>query len=89
MSLSESAKRKMAKVGITNLPGFYQFNSKEEAITIINVFEQYINEDGSLQKHTIDACCDPIYQQLSAAIDYYKFNVVRPQSKYSKYFTNK
>ena len=82
MSLSESAKSKMSKVGITNLPGFYQFDSKEEAIKVINVFEQYINEDGSFVKHTIDACGDPIYQQLSAAIDYYKFNIRRPKSKY-------
>ena len=82
MSLSESAKRKISKISITNLPGYYQFDSKEEAITIINVFEQYINEDGSFVKQRIDACCDPIYQQLSAAIDYYKFNIKRKKSKY-------
>ena len=82
MSLNVSAERKLSKLGITKLPGYYQFNSKEEAITIINVFEQYINEDGSFQKNRIDACCDPIYQQLSAAIDYYKFNIRRPKSKY-------
>ena len=82
MSLSESAKRKISKISITNLPGFYQFYSKEEAITIINVFEQYINEDGSFVKQRIDACCDPIYQELSAAIDYYKFNIKRKKSKY-------
>ena len=85
MSLSESAKKKMSKIGITNLPGFYQFKSKQEAISIINVFERYINEDGSFVKHRMDACCDPIYQQLSAAIDYFKFNIRRPKSKCYNY----
>ena len=85
MSLSGSAKSKIEKVCITNLPGFYQFDRKEEAINIINLFEGYINEDGSFVKFRIDACCDPIYQQLSAAIDYYKFNIRRPISKYYNY----
>ena len=82
MSLMESAKSKISKVEVLNLPGFYQFNSKQEAIRVINSFESYINDDGSFQKNIRDACCDPIYQQLSAAIDYYKFNIKRPRGKY-------
>ena len=33
---------------------------------------------GPLKKLVIDANCDPRYQQLSAAIDYYKFGKQRP-----------
>ena len=86
MSLSESAKRKLMKIdGATNLPGYYQFDNVGKAIEIINLFEHYIKENGRFQKIWYDACCDPNYQHLSAAIDYYKFNIKRPLSPTIRY----
>jgi len=89
MSLSEKAKKKLSNIGKypTNLAGFYQFKSKEEAIETINRYQVYLNDDGTFKKPKIDADCDPNYQQLSAAIDYYKFNVERPPGPYQKKFT--
>jgi hypothetical protein len=85
MSLNKNAKKKISKIGPTNLPGFYQFDNKEKAIIVINLFEEYINNDGTFQKSRNDACCDPIYQELSAALDYYKFDIKREKYKSSKY----
>ena len=79
MSLSKQVERKISNIIYpTNLSGFYQYENKEEAISIINLFKQYMNDDGSFLKIGHDAHCDPIYQQLSAAIDYYKFGKQRP-----------
>ena len=78
MSLSTKAERKISNITYsTGLSGFYQYENKEEAISIINLFKQYMNDDGSFLKIGHDAHCDPIYQQLSAAIDYYKFGIKR------------
>ena len=87
MSLSKSSKKKLEKIGSnpTKLAGFYQYANKTEAICIINLFEQYLNNDGTFKKCKIDAHCDPIYQQLSAAIDYYKFDIKRKKF----YFKNR
>ena len=79
MSLSEKTKKKLSHIGkySTKLAGYYQFKSKEEAIETINRYQGYLNDDGTFKKPEIDANCDPNYQQLSAAIDYYKFDVER------------
>ena len=79
MSLSEKTERKISNILYpTNLSGFYQYENKNEAISIINLFqEDYMNDNGTFKKTRIDANCDPIYQQLSAAIDYYKFEKKR------------
>lgn len=84
MSLSEKTKKKLSHIGkySTKLSGFYQFKSKEEAIETINRYQGYLNDDGTFKKPEIDANCDPNYQQLSAAIDYYKFDVERPPGPY-------
>ena len=85
MSLTVSAEKKLSKILMaTNIPGFYQFNNQEEAIHIINKLEHYINEDGTFQSMLMFAVGDPNYQQLSAAIDYYKFNISRKTSPYIK-----
>ena len=85
MPLTSSAEKKLLKILMaTNLPGFYQFNNKEEAIFIINKWENYINDDGTFQSAIRYAECDPNYQQLSAAIDYYKFNISRKTNPYIK-----
>ena len=78
MSLSKEAEKKISNITHkTNLSGFYQFKSREDAASTINLFQQYVNDDGSFKKIGLDAHCDPIYQQLSAAIDYYKFGIER------------
>ena len=81
MSLSKSAEQKISNIKReTRLCGFYKYKNKEEAISIINLFhEDCMNKDGSFVKGNIDANCDPIYQQLSAAIDFYKFDIIRPK----------
>ena len=85
MPLTSSAEKKLSKISMaTNLPGFYQFNNKTDAIFIINKFEHYINDDGTFQIMIRDAEGDPNYQELSAAIDYYKFNISRKTSPYIK-----
>ena len=79
MSLNKKAERKISGITYkTNISGHYQYDSKEEAVSIINLFQQYMNDDGSFKKTGHDIHCDPIYQQLSAAIDYYKFGKQRP-----------
>ena len=80
MSLSKRAEKKISNIKReTKLCGFYKYKNKEEAISTINLFEgDCMNPDGSFVKGNIDANCDPRYQQLSAAIDFYKFNVIRP-----------
>ena len=79
MSLSEKAERKISNITYpTNLSGFYQYENNKEAISIINLFqEDCMNDNGTFKKTKIDANCDPRYQQLSAAIDYYKFEKKR------------
>lgn len=85
MPLTSSAEKKLLKIPMaTNLPGFYQFNNQEDAIYIINKFEHYINDDGTFQSMIRYAEGDPNYQQLSAAIDYYKFNISRKTNPYIK-----
>ena len=60
----------------TKLWGFYQFKNKEDAISIINSYqESCLNDDGSFYKNNFEANCDPRYQELSAAIDYLKFDI--------------
>ena len=80
MSLSKGAKNKISNIKReTKLCGFYKFKNKEDAISVINRYqEDCMNPDGSFVKGNIDANCDPRYQQLSAAIDFYKFDVIRP-----------
>ena len=86
MSLNKKAERKISGITCkTNISGHYQYDSKEEAVSIINLFQQYMNDDGSFKKTGHDVHCDPIYQQLSAAIDYYKFGIERVPSIYSKH----
>ena len=81
MSLSKQVERKIFNITYpTNLSGYYQYENKKEAISIINLFKDCINDDGTFKKASIDANCDPIYQQLSAAIDYYKFEKERNKS---------
>ena len=78
MSLSIDAKRKLLNINKhTNLPGFYQFENKIQALQVINSFEYYIKENGLFTKNRFDASCDPNFQHLSAAIDYYKFGIKR------------
>ena len=91
MSLSKKATKKLSNIGKypTKLSGFYQFKSKEEAIETINRYQGYLNDDGTFKKPEIDANCDPNYQQLSAAIDYYKFDVERPPGPYQKLLNRK
>jgi hypothetical protein len=85
MSLSKEAERKISGITYkTNISGHYQYDSKEEAASIINLFQQYMNDDGSFKKTGHDVHCDPIYQELSAAIDYYKFGIKREPNIYSK-----
>jgi hypothetical protein len=80
MSLSKAAEQKISNIKReTKLCGYYKFKNKEEAISTINLFEEdCMNRDGSFVKGNIDANCDPRYQQLSAAIDFYKFDNIRP-----------
>ena len=80
MPLNKSAEKKLAKIeSKTKLSGYYKYKNKEEAIQIINLFEgDCMNDDGSFKKCGNDVHIDPRYQQLSAAIDFYKFDVVRP-----------
>lgn len=79
MPLDKSAEKKLAKIeSKTKLSGYYKYKNKEEAIETINRYQGYLNDNGTFKKPEIDANCDPNYQQLSAAIDYYKFDVVRP-----------
>ena len=91
MSLSEKAKKKLSHIGkySTKNAGYYQYKSKEEAIETINRYQGYLNDDGTFKKPEIDANCDPNYQQLSAAIDYYKFDVERPPGPYQKLLNRK
>lgn len=88
-SLSKLIEIKISNIKYeTNLSGFYQFNNKEEAISIINLFHNCMNDNGTFKKNETDACCDPRYQQLSAAIDYYKFGKIRPNlSRPKKYLS--
>lgn len=75
MTLNTKAKEKLKKITYeTGLSGFSQFNNKGEAIRIINKYHEYMNDNGTFKKNNINANCDPIYQRLSAAIDYYKFD---------------
>ena len=80
MSLNTKAERKISNITYcTGLSGFYQYENKEQAISIINLFQgDCMNDNGTFEKTEIDANCDPRYQQLSAAIDYYKFGKQRP-----------
>ena len=90
--MDQETERKISNITYkTNLPGFYQFESKEEAISTIERYKHYINDDGSFKKIGHDACCDPIYQQLSAAIDYFKFEIKRDtyNHNYRKYRSKK
>ena len=76
--MDKETERKISNITYkTNLPGFYQFENKDEAISTIARYNHYINDDGSFKKIGHHACCDPIYQQLSAAIDYFKFEIKR------------
>ena len=78
MSLDQETEKKISNITYkTGLPGFYQFESKEDAASTIERYKHYINDDGSFKKIGHDACCDPIYQQLSAAVDYFKFEIKR------------
>ena len=80
MSLSKSTEKKISNIKReTKLSGFYQFKNKENAIFIINLYqEECLNNDGSFYKNNFEANCDPRYQELSAAIDYLKFDIKRP-----------
>ena len=75
MSLTNEAEIKISKIhSETGLLGYYQFDNKKEAISIINLYHRdCMNDNGNFKKNKIDANCGPIYQALSAAIDYYKF----------------
>lgn len=90
--MDKETERKISNITYkTNLPGFYQFETKEEAISTIERYKHYINDDGSFKKIGHHACCDPIYQQLSAAIDYFKFEIKRDtyNHNYRKYRSKK
>tara|TARA_A100001015_G_C14641780_1_gene575726 strand:+ start:200 stop:478 length:279 start_codon:yes stop_codon:yes gene_type:complete len=79
MSLSKRAEKKISNIKReTKLSGFYKYKNKKEAISVINRYQDCLNNDGSFVKGNIDANCDPRYQQLSAAIDFYMFDVIRP-----------
>ena len=79
MSLSKDAEKKISNIKWeTKLCGFYQFNNKEDAISVINRYQgDCLNDDGSFYKNNFEANCDPRYQELSAAIDYLKFDIKR------------
>ena len=90
--MDKETERKISNITYkTNLPGFYQFENKEEAVSTIERYKHYINDDGSFKKIGHHACCDPIYQQLSAAIDYFKFEIKRDtyNHNYRKYRSKK
>tara|TARA_A100001015_G_scaffold314420_1_gene423827 strand:+ start:2649 stop:3014 length:366 start_codon:yes stop_codon:yes gene_type:complete len=88
-SLSKQAEKKISNIKYsTNLFGYYQFNNKKEAALIINKYQDYMHENGTFIKNRTNANCDPIFQQLSAAIDYYKFEKKRHISPYLKKKTN-
>lgn len=79
MSLSKEAEKKLSNIKYpTNLLGFYKFKDKQQAIYFINKNHDIIEDDGSFYKREIHANDDPIYQEISAAIDYYKFDIIRP-----------
>ena len=81
IKISKEAEQKISNIeSPTNLLGFHQFNSKEDAILIINKNQNYMNDDGTFKRNRYHANCDPYYQELSAAIDYYKFEVKRSPS---------
>lgn len=89
-SLSKQAEKKISNITHeTNLNGFSQFNNKKEAVLIINKYQKYMHENGTFIKNKTDANCDPIYQQLSAAIDYYKFETKRSSPPLLKKKTSK
>ena len=89
MSLSKDAEKKISNIKCeTKLSGFYQFNNKEDAISVINRYQgDCLNNNGSFIKDKIDANCDPRYQQLSAAIDYLKFDIKRPVYNFKNHKT--
>ena len=89
MSLSKAAKKKISNIKKeTKLCGYYKYKNKKEAISVINRYQEgCLNDKGSFVKDKIDANCDPRYQQLSAAIDYLKFDIRRPVYNFKNYKT--
>tara|TARA_B100000131_G_scaffold79940_1_gene76678 strand:+ start:160 stop:462 length:303 start_codon:yes stop_codon:yes gene_type:complete len=78
MSLNKEVEQKIKNITYkTNLPGFYQFENKKQAIDVINGYQNYIDNNGRFLKFGHHAACDPIYQELSAAIDYYLYDIKR------------